>query len=340
MSEKATSLQIPNLTLKFTDNKDGTFSVSLPIPNSGDINQMPLLALARKNAEVLLTQANNTLVARGVDGHFGDVGVNAGGKVTGSRTSGTEVGAEGDVKAVGLNGKLQSGGSVGGEVNNGLTLIYHPGRNGLGAEEQAAMQLAFQKQFLETSLDWANSQRTLAEQKGRPCVVEGVECDATALRALARKCIQGLEPLREAENQRIEDSKGMWQKYKEAWKATLSSNTGDASVDAAQERYAGLFDQSLRGVAALPPIGSPPRSRDELTAMAVDAAIGAGLDPNKSIELHASKDGQRFFVTQGEPGNPGSQRIPVDPAQPPQSPALANVVEPQTQNPAQQRGMG
>lgn len=90
-----------------------------------------------------------------------------------------------------------------------------------------------------------------------------------------------------------------------------------ASFESTDPRLANLYERSLDGVQGLGAMGTPPRSKEQLAEMATNAAIGAGFDPAKPVEVVAARGGQSFFVVQGDPRDPASHRVAVNPDQPP-----------------------
>lgn len=334
--EKVTSLTLPSLKLSFKDeNKDGVYEATLPIAKSGTGEEMPLLELARKHASTLIIDANNKLVAQGKKGEYGEMKGSVGGKLSSESSQGAEVGASGDVHGADANAKLTSGGKRGGEGTSGFSGSYTPGSKGLGLDVQNDLQSSFEMEWLNKTLDWANThRRDLERHPEKKLVVDGVEITPQALRGLSTECINRLSPLREAETQRIEDGKGLLEKTKEGYKAIFSQS------DAGMERFTALLDSTARGVAALPPIGNPPRSEADLSEMAMNAALNARLDPERPVSIFPSSDNSRFFLLQGDKADPSSHKVVVDPAQPPQAPDLASLVNSQTPEMAQAQTAG
>ena len=305
------TLAKPELDVVFKPNKDGTFSITIPVSKSNSDAEIPMLRYIEKNMENLKGTLENVLVTKGVPHSISNIPVEFHGEVSGKVGGSGQLGGEtsevervtvGSVKG-GLAGETEISGKIGGSIKFEL----QPGKPGLDENTQAQMQKLLDEKVDALCMRWAENNRNGTSVPA---------ADGTKLTISPEVVQQYIDTHSQSVKvPSIDDiMKGVikampFQHSNTADTPTVAAASELASPDHSFHRMYTDATSTLEGMARTN--GASPET---LAAALTLAAANAGFDPAKPVQITPGRQENTFFAVQGDPESPASKSVMVNAA--------------------------
>ncbi len=319
---KVEHLRKPDLDLEFKRNADGTYRVGIPLSESGNPDEIPLLRVAEKNLGKLQAAVNNALLEEGIPTKLGKINAEVSGELSGKTTLGGEINGESgkalSLTAAKVNGVVNGEGEIGGKIAGNLKMEIQPGTSGLSGELQTRLQGVLDRKCDEIYGNWVE------DMAGRGGALIDLGPGQPSL-----KVTPG------ALSDYMEENKSMVEKFKGIFKSTDAGHDTPERIaggfEAPNHPYHRMYNDTNGKLGEMAPQLGGQHATETLAAALTLSAANAKFDPTKPIEIVAGRHENTLFAVQGDPTCPASKSAMIDIANL-KTPTAEQVSQLQSQN--------